>query len=136
MNLHKSYPKGRAVVWWGFSSCTSSAEVLQAEQFLGKIGDRTMFHIQCLSGKDIRRHSLIPMEDEILLLPGRQLQVTSYLDSGNGLHFIQMKEIEPPYDLIEPLSIVSIFLSSPLCQLKYFSCISLDRCKSDQTYSR
>lgn len=74
-----------------------------------------MFHIQCLSGKDIRRHSLIPTEDEILLLPGRQLQVTSHLDSGNGLHFIQMKEVVPPYDLIEPLSAVSVFLPSFVC---------------------
>ena len=31
-------------------------------------------------------------EDEILLLPARQLVVTSVLNSGNGLHIIQLKE--------------------------------------------
>ncbi|CAF1279596.1 unnamed protein product [Adineta ricciae] len=34
---------GDTVVWWGFSSCTKSLDVLQSEQFLTKSGTRTVF---------------------------------------------------------------------------------------------
>ncbi|CAF0896574.1 unnamed protein product [Didymodactylos carnosus] len=101
MDLHYLYPKGKTFVWWGFSSCTTAVEVLQSEQFLGKTVPRTMFHIECHSGKDIRQHSFYPTEDEILLLAAQQFQVTGCLDSGNGLHIVQLKEIEPPFPLID-----------------------------------
>ncbi|CAF4675883.1 unnamed protein product, partial [Rotaria sp. Silwood2] len=45
---------------------------------------------------------------EILLLPGRQFQVKSCLDSGNGLHIIQIKEIDPPYPLLEHVPVPSL----------------------------
>jgi hypothetical protein len=102
-NLHQSYPKGRIFVWWGFSSCTLTLEVLQAEDFLGKKGNRTMFTIECDTGKDVRNHSIFPTEDEILLPAARQFKVVSCLDSGNNLHIIQLKEIEPVFPLLEPL---------------------------------
>ncbi|CAF5170128.1 unnamed protein product, partial [Rotaria sp. Silwood1] len=34
-NLCAEYPKGKVFIWWGFSSCTSSVEVLENEQFFG-----------------------------------------------------------------------------------------------------
>jgi hypothetical protein len=103
-DLHHLYPEGSICVWWAFSSCTSSVKVLQSEEFLGKTGSRTMFNIECHSSKDIRRHSFYSTENEVLLLAGRQFQVDSCLDSGNGLHIVQLKEIEPPFPLLEPVS--------------------------------
>jgi hypothetical protein len=103
-DLHGLYPDGSTFVWWGFSSCTSSVKVLQSEEFLGKTGFRTMFNIECHSGKDIRRHSFYSTENEVLLPAGRQFQVDSCLDSGTGLHIVQLKEIEPPFPLLEPVS--------------------------------
>ncbi|CAF4054855.1 unnamed protein product [Rotaria sordida] len=44
-------------------------------------------------------------EDEILLLPATQFKVKSCLDSGNGLHIIQVKEIDPTYPLLEPVPV-------------------------------
>ena len=61
-DLHQLYPKGRVFVWWGFSSCTTTVEVLQSEDFLGKKGNRTMFMIECDTGKDIRNHSVFQTE--------------------------------------------------------------------------
>ncbi|CAF4297840.1 unnamed protein product, partial [Rotaria magnacalcarata] len=58
--------------------------------------------------KDIKKHSFVPSEDEVLLLPARQFQVTSCLDSGNGLHIVQIKEIKPQYDLLEPVSVPNL----------------------------
>ena len=102
-DLRSQYPIGKSIVWWGFSSCTSSIAVLEVESFFGKTGTRTLFQIECHSGKDIKNHSFIQQEDEILLLPARQLRVTSCLDSGNGLYIIQLKETEPKYPLLEPV---------------------------------
>ena len=104
-NLQGQYPIGNTCIWWSFSSCTSSVGVLECESFFGQTGTRTLFHIECLAGKDIKNHSFMQQEDEILLLPARQLVVTSVLNSGNGLHIIQLKETEPKFPLLEPVSL-------------------------------
>lgn len=104
LDLIKDYPKEKKFVWWGFSSCTQSVEVLNAEQFLGKTGYRTLFNINCLSGKNIRNHSYFEKEDEIVLLPARQFKVASVFNAANGLHIIQIDEVEPEYPLLEPLT--------------------------------
>ncbi|CAF5143328.1 unnamed protein product, partial [Rotaria sp. Silwood1] len=72
LDLSEKYPIGENVVWWGFSSCTVSINVLQSENFLGKTGERTMFNIECYSGKNIQKHSYYPTEDEVLLLAATQ----------------------------------------------------------------
>ncbi|CAF1592868.1 unnamed protein product [Adineta ricciae] len=100
-DLRAEYPKGNTFIWWGFSSCTSTVEVLECEGFFGKTGTRTLFQIDCYTGKDVKNHSFIRAEEEILLLPARQFQITSCLDSGNGLHIIQLKEIKPSFPLLE-----------------------------------
>jgi hypothetical protein len=103
-DMREDYPEGATIIWWGFSSCTSTMGVLKNEQFLGSKGTRTFFSIECTSGKDIRHHSYFQSEDEILLPPGRQFQVVSCLEQSGGLHMIQLKEIEPRYPLLEPVS--------------------------------
>jgi hypothetical protein len=102
-DLRAQYPKGKSFIWWGFSSCTSSVEVLEAETFFGQTGTRTLFQIDCQSGRDVKNHSFIQHEDEVLLLPARQFVVKSCLNSGNGLHIIQVTETEPEYPLLEPI---------------------------------
>jgi len=104
-DLRAHYPIGRTFIWWGFSSCTSSIGVLESEQFFGKSGTRTLFQIDCHTGKNVKSHSFVPAEDEILLLPARQFVVKACLDSGNGLHIIQLQETDPSYPLLEPVSV-------------------------------
>ena len=99
-NMADQYPKGKKFTWWSFTSCTKSVEVLQSDQFLGKTGPRTLFSIQCESGRCIQQHSYFPSEDEVLLLAGRKFEVTSSLDSGNELVIIQLKEIESDEPLL------------------------------------
>ena len=106
-DLRQQYPIGKSVIWWGFSSCTTSIGVLECEHFFGKSGTRTLFQVECHSGKDVKNHSSMQHEDEILLLPARQFMVKSCLDSGNGLHIIQLKETEPKFPLLEPVSLPS-----------------------------
>lgn len=106
-DLHSAYPKDSTFVWWGFSSCTTAVDVLQKKEFLGTTGTRTMFHIECHSGRDIRQHSFFPKEKEVLLLAARQFQVVGSFNSGSGLHMIQLKEIDPPFPLLEPVSVLN-----------------------------
>jgi hypothetical protein len=107
LNLSKTYILGKTAVWWGFSSCTTSLNILQSEDFLGKRGTRTMFTIECESGKDIRNHSFFPAEDEILLLAATQFKVTGCLDQDD-LYLIHLKETRPPYPLLPPIPNVMV----------------------------
>ena len=68
--------------------------------------ERTLFTIECDSGKDIRNHSRFPSEDEILLLAATQFKIKGILDQGNSVHTIQLqptkkilakKRVEPRY---------------------------------------
>lgn len=100
-DLRKEYPVNSSFIWWGFSTCTVSVGILENEQILDRNKPRTLFHIDCRSGKDIRNHSFIPHEDQILLLPARQFMVNGVLDSGNSLHVIQIQEIESEIRMME-----------------------------------
>ena len=75
LDFSEKYHEGETIVWSSFSSCTTSVNALQAEDFFGQSGDRTMFVINCISGKDIRNHSCFPDENEILLLPEAKFTV-------------------------------------------------------------
>ncbi|CAF1257178.1 unnamed protein product [Rotaria sp. Silwood1] len=103
LDLHRHYNKGQKVVWWGFSSCTTSIKFLEAEQIFGKTGSRTIFCIECNSGKDIRAHSYYSTEDEILLLPATQFEVVACFDHALELHIIHLKETRPPFSLLKPI---------------------------------
>jgi hypothetical protein len=103
LDLRAQYPDGSTVTWWGFSSCTTSVGVLNNERFLGQVGTRTLFSIECHSAKSIKQYSFYPEEEEVLLPPARQFQVMGCLNQGNGLHIIQLKEIQPKFPLINPV---------------------------------
>ncbi|CAF3201227.1 unnamed protein product [Rotaria socialis] len=134
-DLSAEYSKGKTFIWWGFSSCTSSIEVLENEQFFGKTGNRTLFQIHSTTAKDIKKHSFVPSEDEVLLLPARQFQVTSCLDSGNGLHIVQLKEIKPQYDLLEPVPVPNSSVQPQTkSKCKSYFMNQLDMCYLDAKY--
>ena len=88
------------------SSCTASLEVLEAPNYLGKSGARTIFSIQTNSGRDIRGHSYFQHEDEIVLPPGLYFRVIGCLNPAEDLHVIQLREIPPPYPMLaEPFDL-------------------------------
>ncbi|CAF1248685.1 unnamed protein product [Adineta steineri] len=103
LDLSALYLKGSTVTWWGFSSCTASVGILRNEQYLGPSGTRTLFIIDCSSAKRIKQYSLFPEDDDVLLPPARQFQVTDSIYSDGGLHMIRLKEIQPKFPLINPV---------------------------------
>lgn len=124
-NLTCRYREGDTAIWWGFSSCTTSLRVLGSELYLGTQGVRTLFYIECLSGRDISHHSDYSNEGEVLLLPGRQFKVKSTLRPSHDLFIIHLKEevpseplIVPPFLLPEVPSSDSFLSSSVRCANK------------------
>jgi hypothetical protein len=78
-HMNKEYMKGKTIIWWEFSSCTRALSVLESKPFSDHQDERTMFIIECHSGRDISKHSYFPEEKEVLLLAATQLEVTSRL---------------------------------------------------------
>jgi hypothetical protein len=103
-NLSDQFEIGNQIVWWAFSSCTTSTNVLDNERFLGKNGARTLFIVHCHSGKNIHNHTFYPDEQEVLLLPACQFEVISCVNNGNDFHTVHLKEIQPKYPLINPVA--------------------------------
>ncbi|CAF1075722.1 unnamed protein product [Rotaria sp. Silwood1] len=114
-DLRSQYKQDKKVTWWAFSSCTTAINVLQREQYLGMSGPRTLFAIDCLNGKNIKQHSYFAQEEEVLLLPCTHLQVISHLSSMDDLHIIHLREIPPPFVLLEPPSSMSTGKKSLTC---------------------
>jgi len=91
----KRYKKGAIVWWWSWSSVSKDIETLQSDDFLGTVGERTLFTIQMKNAVDISSYSAYPEEAEVLLPPGTRMRVTGNLEQGNGLRQVTLVE-EPP----------------------------------------
>ncbi|CAF3021785.1 unnamed protein product, partial [Rotaria sp. Silwood2] len=103
IDLSYKYKTGMKFAWWGVSSCTTTPDVLDATDFLGKTGTRTLFSIECVSEKSITKHShYSDTEKEVVLMPGTFFEVVGQVDAGSNLHIIHLKEIQPPFPLIKP----------------------------------
>lgn len=98
MNLSSKYIKGQTLIWWGFSSCTTSDEYLT--NFLNEKGLKTLFKIDCQTGKSIHQYTLFPEHQDILLLPERQFQVIDNYQEDEDLYIIHLKEISEKKNLI------------------------------------
>lgn len=96
-----NYVKSHEIVWWGFSSCTKSLDVLKSNLFLGDTGMRTIFSIDTFDGRSVKDHSDYPNEDEVLLLPGTCLKVHAKLDPSTDLRIIELKQIHSTKELLE-----------------------------------
>lgn len=121
LDLRDKYPIKSSPVWWGFSSCTSNVSALEDDQFFGTSGTRTLFAIETDTGKDIHEFSSFSREEEILLLPGRELKVIGHLNMGNEAIMIQMKEVQSPFPHLAPVSHFIPQPTKPIIKLCYSS---------------
>ncbi|GGR23617.1 hypothetical protein GCM10010497_27310 [Streptomyces cinereoruber] len=92
LDLRSQYPVGRTVTWWGVSSCTSEPAV--ARRFLGSRGRRTLFEVTPARAVGIRRFSAFTGEEEYILTPGTQLEVTEVKAERGGLCTVRLTELE------------------------------------------
>ena len=101
-NDYKKYLGVKDLVWWGFSSCSTNRGISENEQFCGQTGNRILFVIDCIKGKDIGKHSYFKKESEVLLLPATTVEFVKYEKPKHGLHVIHLREIKSPHVLLEP----------------------------------
>lgn len=92
LDLRPQYQVGRTVTWWGVSSCTSKLGVARA--FLGSRGKRTLFEVRPARAVGIRAFSAFTDEEEFILLPGTQLEVTGVTAERSGLCTVLLTELE------------------------------------------
>jgi hypothetical protein len=97
-NLSAEYVDDR--IWWGVSSCTTAIDVMK--DFVGDVGVRTLFNIECINGKSIKTHSYNQVEHEVILMPGTYLKVVGKWSPSTDVHIIHLREATPPYQTIAP----------------------------------
>jgi hypothetical protein len=125
-DISNEFPPGTLVTWWSFSSCTTTLTVLESDIYLGNTGERTLFSIEILNGRNIRNHSYFDHEDEILLFPGTYMEVKSQLNPAPDLRIIHLKQripeevlLELPFEgilnIFNHLFSIGIFLSLDAC---------------------
>jgi hypothetical protein len=84
-----SFNENEKLTWWSVTSCSQDAKVV--EPFIGEIG--FLFNIEVTNGKDISMYSILPQEQEVILMPGTHLHV-----KGDPFNFkdmllvVQLKE--------------------------------------------
>ena len=89
---------GQEMTWWCVSSMTKNVSAL--ETFCGTDGDRTVFAVKTGKGLAIQSFSSVSIEDEVVLLPGTHLKVVGFNHFGHGLSFVQLEEIDAPFQTI------------------------------------
>ncbi|CAF1575957.1 unnamed protein product, partial [Didymodactylos carnosus] len=99
-DLSGEYEDDKVYTWWNITSCLQSQEQMTSRIFLGTHGTRTLFQIDCYSGK---KNPLSQDGDEVILMPGFHFQVIGKLRSLDELNTIYIREIEPSsLTLIKP----------------------------------
>ncbi|CAF3691272.1 unnamed protein product [Rotaria sp. Silwood1] len=101
-NISADFAPGSQIIWWSFSSCTTSLKVLESNLYLGGTGERTLFSIETINGKSIESYSAFNTEDEVLLLPGTYMEVQSQLNPAPDLYIIHLKQKIPQKILLAP----------------------------------
>lgn len=102
-DLSKDYSRGKKIIWWAFTSTTTNLDVLEKQGFLKDVG--TLFNIHVGIGYDIREFSASESEDEILLPPGKFLEVLNVKNLGKAV-IIELRELPSDFvDFPEKLSL-------------------------------
>ena len=101
VDLTNSFPKGKKIFWWAFTSASKNVSTPLDPMFCGTSGTRTQFMIEAVSGIDIAHFSMVDSEAEVLLFPGTKLEVVDVADMGHGLFQVHLKEVKVPVQLMK-----------------------------------
>ena len=77
-------------IWWSVNSCTTDLKIVQL--FIGE--KDTLFAIEVMHGKDISEFSAIPVEKEVILMPGTRVRARSEsINFSDRLFIIHLEEV-------------------------------------------
>ena len=113
-HMSNEFKYGADVIWWSISLTTTSLPALENNLCLGSEGQRTLFSIEIINGRNIRNHSHFNTAKEILLLPGTYMEVVSQFNPAPDLHIIHLKQKIPEEILLE-LPFEGILSISTIC---------------------
>ncbi|CAF3786817.1 unnamed protein product [Rotaria sp. Silwood1] len=103
-DLSNEYKDDGIYTWWTFGSCLQSLDQMKLPTFLGKQGVRTLFKLDCYSGKRLS----FSEDDEVILMPGFHFQVVGKLRSLDDLNTIYVREVPPSStEIISPVPIAT-----------------------------
>ncbi|CAF3970061.1 unnamed protein product [Rotaria sordida] len=103
-DLSDEYKDDGIYTWWTFNSCLRSLDQMKLPTFLGKQGVRTIFKIDCYSGKQVP----LSDDDEVILMPGFHFQVVGKIRSLDDLNTIYIREIPPSStEIMSSVSVVT-----------------------------
>ncbi|CAF3721160.1 unnamed protein product [Rotaria sp. Silwood1] len=75
--------------WWAVTSTSKDLKII--EPYLGETG--ALYAIETINGKDISQYAAIPSEQEVILMPGTRIHVTSEpLQVNNGPLMLSFEE--------------------------------------------
>jgi hypothetical protein len=67
--------------------------VLESEEFLGLVGERTQFDLTVFNARSISRFSQYVKEHELVILPGTPFKVVAIMRAPGGLTMVQLVEV-------------------------------------------
>ena len=90
-----AYSKGEVETFWGFTSTTTELE--EAEKFIvDQTQSNTVFVITTSATRSLRRYSLYPSQEELLVPAGVSFKVRGKLRATPTLTIVQLEEVESP----------------------------------------
>ena len=102
-NLFERYINEKIIIWQSFSSCRTYKQKSN-EKLSDGMSVRTVFEINCQTGRNIRKYAYQSTDDEIVLLPGVKFQVISAESYGEAGHHIRLVEIQSKCSFDHPIS--------------------------------
>jgi len=90
LDLSAQYPEHTRATWWAVSSCTPSLAVAGS---FGGAGKRTLFEITPTTGAGIKDLSEYKDEEEFILAPGTQFEITQVEHQGKLIK-IHLRELD------------------------------------------
>jgi hypothetical protein len=89
-NVTSIFTKTDMDIWWSVNSCTMDLKIVQL--FIGE--KDTLFAIEVMHGKDISEFSAIPVEQEVILMPGTRVRARSEsINFSDRLFIIHLEEV-------------------------------------------
>ena len=90
-HVSQHYTKDQNVFWGAFSSSSTSADVTNKQ-----LTDKgTFFLIEIINGKNLHGYTKHNHEKEVILFPGSNLRVLNQYNTRNGIHMIQLRQLNP-----------------------------------------
>lgn len=100
-DLGAQYSTGTTATWWNFTLCKLERNPSEKKRIFNRTTRKTLFVINCTSGRKIHEHMLDASEGAALLPPGCRFSIVESTDDGNGCRQITLVETRPAFNFFD-----------------------------------